>query len=553
MNPKSENKLIKYEIRQAIKLYMNEKFLRCVKKVNPNVDSKSIVDRATRKPIEQVLMALDDLDEHNLDQVQQFVDTHLHEPGIEIIRAELTDWVEEPRFLKHINSEELRHFCTALNRVWLDLYKKLDMSKLEQECVTSHLPMRYPFIVPGGRFIEIYYWDTYWTIEGLLVCGMIDTVRQMIENFIFFIKKFGFIPNGSRIYYLNRSQPPYFAQMVMRYYDYCMNCDQLSPEAKQQVEDFVLTDAYKCILIEYRYWTRQKSVEILIDKRTKRKFKFSRYTVNTNMARPESYFEDMHTASECKTEAERQKMYCDITAAAESGYDFSSRWFKDPMNMSTIQTTDLIPVDLNAVLYKNELILSSLSEAKGDDLKAKLFKRLAIKRRYAINKLLWSKENYCWADYNLKTGRLTDHFYTSNLAPLWFDMRPPSGVRASDIIAKHRGVFDSYDGGVPVSLLKTTQQWDFNNVWAPNQHSYIMMLLKHEPRMALKLARKFFNTVYYGWKRTGMIYEKYDVHVPGERGAGGEYDVQTGFGWTNGVIFSLIEIFKDDILVPVAF
>ncbi|RNA36153.1 trehalase isoform X1, partial [Brachionus plicatilis] len=460
MNSNSQDKFMKHEIIEAAKLYMNEKFLRCVKKANPNADSKSIVDRATRRPIEQVLMALQDLDEHNLEQIQQFVDTHLHEPGIEIIRAELTDWVEHPRFLKNIQSEELRHFCTALNRVWLDLYKKLDMSKLEHECVTSHLPMRHPFIVPGGRFIEIYYWDTYWTIEGLLVCGMIDTVRQMIENFVFFIKKFGFIPNGSRIYYLNRSQPPYFAQMVMRYYDHCMACDHLDATAKQEIENFVLTDAYKCILIEYRYWTRQKSVEILVDKRSKRKFKFSRYTVNTKMARPESYFEDMHTASQCRTDAQKHK-----------------------------------------------LILSELSELNGDDLKAKLFKRLAAKRRYAINKLLWSKENCCWSDYNVKTGRLTDHFYASNLAPLWFDMRPPSGVRAADVIAKHRAVFDGYDAGVPVSLLKTTQQWDFNNVWAPNQHSYIMMLLKHEPRTALKLAKKFFNTVYHGWKRTGMIYE----------------------------------------------
>ncbi|CAF1124260.1 unnamed protein product, partial [Brachionus calyciflorus] len=399
------------KIFEAEKLYLNEKFLRCVKFFNPNVDSKSIVDRATRKPIDQVLKALENLNENNVDDIEYFINTYLHEPGIEIIRADLTDWSEMPKFIKSLKNEELKNFCLALNKVWIDLYKKLDLSKLEHECVSSHLPMRYPFIVPGGRFIEIYYWDTYWTIEGLLVCGMIDTVRQMIENFMFFIKKFGFIPNGSRIYYLNRSQPPYFAQMVMKYFEYCTNSDSLDRKTKIEIKKFVLNEAYDCILKEYRYWVNEKSIEILFDEKLKRKFKFSIYTTKMRcMPRPESYFEDLDTSSECKTDEERSKLYCDIIAAAESGYDFSSRWFKDPMKMSTIQTSDLVPVDLNSVLFKTEMILSRLNEIKRDDTKCRYFKKLAFKRRLAINKLLWSSDNYCWADYNFKTKKLTDHF-----------------------------------------------------------------------------------------------------------------------------------------------
>lgn len=97
-------------------------------------------------------------------------------------------------------------------------------------------------------------------------------------------------------------------------------------------------------------------------------------------------------------------------------------------------------------------------------------------------------------------------------------------------------------------MTVTDQQWDFNNIWAPNQHSMVIMLLDYDRRAALKLARKFFSTVYEGWIKSGSIFEKYDVREVGKRGHGGEYEVQSGFGWTNGVILSLIQIFGDELI-----
>jgi alpha,alpha-trehalase len=216
--------------------------------------------------------------------------------------------------------------------------------------------------------------------------------------------------------------------------------------------------------------------------------------------------------------------------------------------MQTIQTSDLIPVDLNAVMYKTEVIISKLCLAKGNIRMHQLFKIRSRKRYSAINSLLWSAEKSCWADFNHQTRMLTKHFYVSNLAPLWVGMKPPGGLTVNQLLAAHVDLFHKYEGGVPVSFIHTEQQWDLSNVWAPNQHALIMLMLRHDRSAALHLARKFFNTVYMGWLRTGMIFEKYDVEKPGVRGSGGEYEVQAGFGWTNGVVLSLINIFKDELI-----
>jgi alpha,alpha-trehalase len=99
-----------------------------------------------------------------------------------------------------------------------------------------------------------------------------------------------------------------------------------------------------------------------------------------------------------------------------------------------------------------------------------------------------------------------------------------------------------------LKFIESSQQWDYSNVWAPNQEEIILMLLKYDKEMSLKFARKFFNTVYAGWLKDGMIFEKYSALEFGKRGKGGEYEVQKGFGWTNGVCIVLLNLFKDDLL-----
>lgn len=152
--------------KRAAELYLSEKYLRVVKRIEPNVDSKSIVDRATKRPLDHVLADLDRLDERDEDQIREFVEANFHEAGIEIVAAKLPDWSAEPKFLSSLQNHKLRAFATHLNSTWLHLCKRFDYDKLGDGCVSSHLHMKHPFVVPGGRFREIYYWDTYWTLEG---------------------------------------------------------------------------------------------------------------------------------------------------------------------------------------------------------------------------------------------------------------------------------------------------------------------------------------------------------------------------------------------------
>jgi alpha,alpha-trehalase len=531
-------------IEKSKKLYLNSKYLRILKLAEPDSDSKSCVDRATKRSIDIVLSDLDKINETDSAQIREFIDKNLHEPGVEIVPANFTDWTEYPKFVDTLNNQNLKEFSIEINRIWPSLYKKIDFDMICSDCVSSSLPLLHPIVVPGGRFIEIYYWDTYYTILGLLVSDMFDTVRQLLENFIFFINQFGFIPNGSRVYYLNRSQPPFFSHMVMVYYEHAMNAHSLSKEKKLDAERFVLNHALKFMIVEHHYWMKLKSVEFVFDTHV---YKLNLYKANTNLPRPESYNEDLNTAKFARNEEEKSEIYMNIASAAESGYDFSTRWFNNKSEMHTIQTSDIIPADLNALMYKNELIIADLCLKKRDLKCYRRFKKYALKRSFAINKLLWSEKKKSWFDFNIKEKKLNEEFYVTNLAPLWFSIKPPN-IEPNVFLTKFVDILLKFEGGIPVSLFNSTQQWDMPNSWAPYHHSIVNMLLDYDRDLALKISKNFFNSVYLGWKKTGLIYEKYNVLKPGSRGDGGEYYPQSGFGFTNGVVLYFINLFKDDIM-----
>jgi alpha,alpha-trehalase len=201
------------------------------------------------------------------------------------------------------------------------------------------------------------------------------------------------------------------------------------------------------------------------------------------------------------------------------------------MSIQTIHTSDIIPIDLNSLLYKIENNIAKLCQDKGDILGFKRFRNNSVKRKSVLNSLMWSKKLKCWTDYNYKTKQLNDKsFYITNLSPLFNDIKPPRH-RVKDIIEKHICPLDLNNSvGIPFSLTNSLEQWDFSNIWAPVQYDVIMLLEKVNKELALNLAKKFFNTVYTGYMKTGMIFEKYSSLEIGERGSGGEYTVQSGFG-----------------------
>ena len=197
------------------------------------------------------------------------------------------------------------------------------------------------------------------------------------------------------------------------------------------------------------------------------------------------------------------------------------------MRIQTIHTVDLIPIDLNSLFYKIEAIISQLSLESGDTTTAEMFQVNMLNRRFIINNLMWSNQLKSWADYEISKKTLKDtSFYLTNLSPLFMGIKPKNFLEI-DIIYSHLDFLNKYDGGIPFSKINSSQQWDFANVWAPNQHGIIMMLLNHNKPMALTFAKKFFNSVYTGWNKEGAIFEKYSAIKVGQRGSGGEYTAQT--------------------------
>ena len=211
----------------------------------------------------------------------------------------------------------------------------------------SRLPLTTRYVVPGGRFREMYYWDSYFTMLGLQVSGRHDLVADMVENFAGLIDRYGHIPNGSRSYYLSRSQPPFFAAMV---------------ELQGEHEGLpALLMRLPQLEREYAFWM-DGAAELAAGAAHRRVVRLAdgtllnRYWDDLAIPRDEAYVEDIATAQQSTRPA--PEVYRDLRAAAESGWDFSSRWLADGKTLSSIRTTDILPVDLNSLLYKLELTIA---------------------------------------------------------------------------------------------------------------------------------------------------------------------------------------------------
>merc|ERR1712137_530790 len=254
-----------------------------------------------------------------------------------------------------------------------------------------------------------------------------------------------------------------------------------------------------------------------------------------------------------KSEKDLQYLvYSSIKSAAESGIDFSSRWFTDQKNMESIETIYQIPVDLNSLIYNNLKIMESLYKMKNNDQKAKAYAEKANNLAELINKVLWNKKDKCWNDYHFKRKKYVDFsFFPSNLFPLFFKIDTPKGTTPYELISKYQNDIFGDVGGIPSSGPEANngQQWEYPNVWAPYVylfHEYFSSTLKEE-KLAYHIARSFFNSVSVNFRRTNIFYEKYKVTNTGEVGLGGEYPNQEGFGWTNGVTICFLKQYGDQL------
>lgn len=525
-------------------IYCKGELLKTVQLARIFNDSKTFVDHYQLNDPAVTLANFDKLmsqtsGKPNREQVRKYVNDNFAIEN-ELVDWKLPDWQENPAILKRIEDPNFRKWVKDLNDVWKILAKKIGPDTIAHPERHSLITVDNGFIVPGGRFQESYYWDTYWVIEGLLLTGMTNTSRGIIENFLSMVKRFGFIPNGGRLYYLMRSHPPFLIPMVERYMAHTADMK-------------FLIDNLPTLEKEFAYFQREKSVDVVKNGKT---YRMARYVIDSEGPRPESYREDYELAQKLSSGADHRRFYEDLKAGAESGWDFSSRWFISESggigNLSQIETRNVIPVELNALLQRNARLLATFNDKVGNSARAKYFMDIAKEYQRAIDNVLWNEEEGIWLDYDIKNARPRNYFFPTNLSPLYtmsFDTAKSQILGNRAVAYLKRNKIGDFMGGTPASLSRTSEQWDFPNAWAPLQ-SFIVQGLRNtgvEPAMSLakELATRWLRANYIGFTETGAMFEKYDAEIPGKYGGGGEYRVQIGFGFTNGAVMEFLDTYPD--------
>ena len=392
---------------------------------------------------------------------------------------------------------------------------------------SSLIPLPNAYVVPGGRFREVYYWDSYFTMLGLLESGRADLARSILDNFAYLIATVGHIPNGNRTYYLSRSQPPYFAAMVGRY-----------AEATDTAQALRYLDALEK---EHAFWmdgasqlrpsTAYRRVVRLPDGAL-----LNRYWDDRPDPRPESFREDYELA-QTLPEARRESFYRNVRASAESGWDFSSRWMRDPKDLRTLETIDLAPVDLNSLLYHAERTIAALRafrKAPGDAEASGRFRTAADTRRQAVLSHMYDAAGGYFFDVRWRTAeRVSDRPTLAAASPLYFGLATAEQGRA--VAARLEREF-ARGGGFVTTLIISGQQWDAPNGWPPLQWLTIEGVRRYgRADLANNVRDRWVALNRRIYQTTGKMTEKYDVVDITRPAGGGEYPTQDGFGWSNGV------------------
>jgi len=400
---------------------------------------------------------------------------------------------------------------------------------------SSLIPLPNPYVVPGGRFREVYYWDSYFTMLGLADSGRIDLINDMVENFAYLIDEIGFVPNGNRTYYCSRSQPPFFALMVELLADVTGEDEfyrRFLPHMKR----------------EYAFWMAGAETLCTTDPAHRRVVLapgglLNRYWDDEEIPRQESYAEDTELA--VSVDREPAALYRDVRAGAESGWDYSSRWFADRKSMATIRTTQILPVDLNSLMYNLEDTLARTCEMFGETSEAGFYKARAESRKQLLQTIFFDDPSGMFMDLVLPGLETTGTLTIAAAYPLFF------GVATDEQAAGVARCIETdflKAGGWLTTPYETGQQWDRPNGWAPMQWITYCGLERYGfDKEARAGGTRWVKDNVEVFMQHGRLLEKYNVETSGRAGSGGEYEVQDGFGWTNAVLLGLMRKLRSQV------
>ncbi|KXN82841.1 Trehalase [Leucoagaricus sp. SymC.cos] len=555
-------------------------------------DDKTFADKPTSKPPQGVLANFQNISSPNITygQVIDFVEQNFAGEGHELETVALQDFNANPAFLNNVTNPLVKAWSQTVHTIWTQLIRGTNESTLcssRSQCESSLIPLNHTFVVPGGRFREQYYWDSFWIVEGLLESELYSIVNSTLQNFMDQLDTIGFIPNGGRIYYLDRSQPPLFIQMLSRY---------VTVTGDRSILSRALPLAEK----ELQWWRTNRSLNVS-SPFTNQSHLVYHYSVNNSAPRPESYLTDYLTANDPSVnpplnDTQKAALYAELASGAESGWDYTRRWFTDGDNdgsLRNLAVSRLVAVDLNSILYRNHIIMANLYGSSNSN-QVNSHHRAAEALRTAVLDLLWDANKLAFYDFSLDTNKRRDFFSAVNFYPLWSGIIPDEIVRDEKAAFSHFAslnlVLNRFNGTYPTTFVDTGLQWDAPNCWAP--HQYIgadinalsgtlvnggnatdgegwSHLLQRE------LANRYITSAFCSWHATGgsiegilprlsdaelnvtqsinnngNMFEKFSSIDVDSAGRGGEYTVQAGFGWTNGLVLWIASNYGDQLNAP---
>ncbi|ESK84799.1 glycoside hydrolase family 37 protein [Moniliophthora roreri MCA 2997] len=623
--------------------------LQSVNLANLFPDQKTFVDKPTVNSTNVTLQAFQSLGSNaTVEQYQNFVNAFFKGEGLELEGLILPNFNPNPPFLANVSDSLVKAFSQTVHSFWTQLIRGTNSSSLCNgiQCESSLIPLNHTFVVPGGRFREQYYWDSFWIVEGLLESQLFDIVNATLQNFMDELDNFGFIPNGGRIYYLDRSQPPLFIQMLARYMAVTNDRD-------------ILTRALPLAEREMQWWQINRTLNVT-SPFSNRTFAMTRYAVNNSAPRPESYLTDYLTANGPNVsfnETQRAGIYAELATAAETGWDYTARWLSNftahSADLTTLRIRDTIPVDLNSILYRNHLLLADLYDSVGSNSStAESHRSRAASLREGIIDLFWDSEKAAFYDFNFQTNARNNFFSVVTFYPMWSGIIPDdilrSPERAFAAFSSVNMLLNRYNGSFPTTFVDTGLQWDAPNAWPPHQY-VVLQALRNLPSnitsnplptpssnqstfnlipvgqlgleesqlpgqqittstnasatgaasdinklngtvfnggnatsgegwahaLQRELANRYIASVLCSWRATGgsipgvlprysdaelnvtqsvgqngNMFEKFSNLDIGSAGRGGEYTVQAGFGWTNGVLLWAASVYGDVLVAP---
>eukprot|EP01083_Nonionella_stella_P071622 192510_1 len=450
------------------------------------------------------------------------------------------------RILDH----QLQGFALSIHKLWQYLCKSIDDDVYINPSRHSLLPLKYPqMMVAGGRFREVYYWDSYWIVQGLLVSNMSLSAKMTLSNLMNLTASYGHMLNGNRVYYSNRSQPPLLTFMMDLIYEFENKNDSFIAANMEYLE---------ILKKEYFWWMNGQSVEVY---KHNIKYTLNQYYIDSDQPRPEGFAGDTFVVSQLPNQSPLsiRHAYSSLRSAAESGWDFSSRFCLHlycELDLSNVDTINVIPVELNAYLYHVESTLSKWFAVVNAQEDMEYFKVAARKRLDAMYNIFWDDDTKRWNDYDIRNDEQIAEEGVSSLSsyvPLW--LLPYNRSMGVDVLTALNDSGLVHIGGVVTTNVEDGQQWDFPNAWPPLQWILVRMAQKYNETaigqyIVHKVTQSYIDAAYIGYSKTQFMAEKYNgLHV-GQTGDGGEYPAQLGFGWSNGVALSFLYDYGDFLVAP---